>query len=104
MLPNLCPSGDRTRLESDGATVSRNRSKRSTRNPKAIIAMAVRTQARNVRSFAAWFRKFLFDIFSRLVREKNYYGTNVGDAATSQGSSHRARTLALDNCLWSVMP
>jgi hypothetical protein len=27
-------------------------------NPKAMTAMAVRTQARNVRSFAAWSLKF----------------------------------------------
>src|ERR1700722_7294812 len=62
MLPNLCPSGDRTRPESDGATVSRKRSKRSSRNPNAMTAMAVRIQARKVRSFASWSRKFLIVI------------------------------------------
>jgi hypothetical protein len=30
------------------------KSNRSTRNPKAITAMAVRTHARKVRSFDAW--------------------------------------------------
>jgi hypothetical protein len=33
---------------------ARKRSNFSTRNPKAIMAMAVRTQARKVRSFAEW--------------------------------------------------
>jgi hypothetical protein len=41
-----------------GAT-SRNRSNFSTMKPKAITAMAVRTQARKVRSFAEWSAKFL---------------------------------------------
>ena len=54
-LPNFCPAGDsiRPEPESAGATVSRNRSKRSTRKPKAMTAIAVLTQARKVRSFAA---------------------------------------------------
>jgi hypothetical protein len=50
--PNFCPGNDRVRPAKDGAANSRNRSNFSTRNPKAILAMAVRTQARKVRSFA----------------------------------------------------
>src|SRR6266850_8075024 len=59
MLPNFGPGNDKVRPAEDGAASSRNRSNFSTRNPKAITAMAVRTQARNVRSFAEWSLKFL---------------------------------------------
>jgi hypothetical protein len=59
MLPNFWPGNDRVRPAKAGAPNSRNRSNFSTRNPKAITAMDVRTQARNVRSFAEWSLKFL---------------------------------------------
>ena len=39
------------------------RSNRSIRNPNAMTAIAVRTQARNVRSFAAWSRKLRITSF-----------------------------------------
>jgi len=51
-LPKVAPAGERTRPPKDGATTSKNRLNFSTMNPKALIAIAVRTQARNVRSFA----------------------------------------------------
>jgi len=54
ILPNLWPGNESVRPDNDGAATSRNRSNFSTRNPKAMTAMAVRTQARNVRSLAAW--------------------------------------------------
>jgi hypothetical protein len=57
-FPNFCPGAERARPAREGAASSRNRSNRSTRNPKAMTAMAVRTQARKVRSFAEWSAKF----------------------------------------------
>jgi len=57
-LPNLWPGTDRLRPAREGAASSRNKSNRSTRNPNAMTAMAVRTQARKVRSFAEWSAKF----------------------------------------------
>src|ERR1700686_172092 len=47
-----------------------NRSNFSTRNPNAITAMAVRTQARNVRWFAEWSPKFLI-ILSDTMHPRN---------------------------------
>ena len=38
----------------DPVAIRRNRSNFWTRKPNAMMAIAVRTQARNVRSFAAW--------------------------------------------------
>jgi hypothetical protein len=49
MFPNFWPGNDRVRPAKDGAASLRNRSNFSTRNPNAMTAMAVRTQARNVR-------------------------------------------------------
>src|SRR5450759_3336773 len=54
ILPTSCPPMDGRRVASDLLANSKNRSNFSTKNPKAIIAMEVRTHARNVRSFAAW--------------------------------------------------
>src|SRR5262245_16689586 len=54
ILPNFWPGNESVRPANDGAATSRNRSNFSTRNPKAMTAIAVRTQARNVRSLAAW--------------------------------------------------
>src|SRR5665213_2263994 len=54
MLPTSWPPIDGIRAPSDLLANSKNRSNFSTRNPKAIIAIDVRTHARNVRSFAAW--------------------------------------------------
>jgi len=52
--------GRRQRAADQGRrATSRNRSNFSTMKPKAITAMAVRTQARKVRSFAKWSAKFL---------------------------------------------
>src|SRR5262249_44744214 len=53
-LANLWPGNEKARPANEGAATSRNKSNFSTRNPKAITVMAVRTQARNVRSLAAW--------------------------------------------------
>jgi hypothetical protein len=39
-------------------------------NPKAMTAMAVRTHARNVRSFAAWSPKFRIMSLDHLARRK----------------------------------
>ena len=49
----------------DGAIACKNKSKRSIRNPNAMTAIAVRTQARNVRSFAEWSLKFLIMLSER---------------------------------------
>src|SRR5260370_12254477 len=70
MLPNFWPGNDRVRPAKAGAPNSRNRSNFSTRNPKAITAMEVRTQARNVRSFAEWSLKFLI-ILSANMNPRN---------------------------------
>jgi hypothetical protein len=70
MLPNFWPGNDRVRPAKDGAANSRNRSNFSTRKPKAITAMDVRTQARNVRSFAEWSLKFLI-ILSANMNPRN---------------------------------
>jgi hypothetical protein len=59
MLPYLWLDNERERPANDGAVISKNKSNFSTRKPKAITAIAVRTHARNVRSFAAWSLKFL---------------------------------------------
>jgi len=58
-LPNFWPGTEIARSAQEGAASWRNKSNFSTRKPKAITAMAVRTQARKVRSFAAWSLKFL---------------------------------------------
>ena len=58
-VPNFWLGNDSVLPAKDGAASSKNRSNFSMRNPKAMTAMAVRTQARNVRSFAAWSPKFL---------------------------------------------
>ena len=70
MLPNFWPGNDRVRPAKVGAPNSRNRSNFSTRNPKAITAMDVRTQARNVRSFSEWSLKFLI-ILSANMNPRN---------------------------------
>ena len=65
IVPNFWPGNDRVRPAKAGAPNSRNRSNFSTRNPKAITAMDVRTPARNVRSFAEWSLNFLIIFVSQ---------------------------------------
>jgi hypothetical protein len=59
MLPYLWLDNERLRPANDCAGISKNESNFATGNPKAITAIAVRTHAKNVRSFAAWSPKFL---------------------------------------------
>jgi hypothetical protein len=53
-LANVWPCGESCCCAACGAANFMNKSNRSIRNPKAMTAMAVRTQARKVRSLAAW--------------------------------------------------
>ena len=53
-LPTSWPAGDGALPPRDTLATSRNRSNFSTRKPNAMVATAVRTQARNVLSLAAW--------------------------------------------------
>ena len=100
MLPNLWPGNDRARPAEGGATSSKNRSNFSTRNPKAITAMAVRTQARNVRSFAEWSPKFLIILFDNMNRRN-------GTINIKRIGAHKVLRLAKDEsqhgvCFWII--
>src|ERR1019366_603000 len=74
ILPTSCPPTDGIRAASDLLANSKNRSNFSTKNPKAIIAIDVRTHARNVRSVAAWSVYRFIIVANLLAAERHYIG------------------------------